>query len=308
MKFDCITIPESEANSRLDHFLKRHYPHWPYGLIAKWCRQKKIKLNNQKTAPGDRLTPHAQLTLPVETIDEKRTASTPSLKTLSSAEKTFFESLILDQTEKLLVINKPPGLATQGGTGLSTSVDWLAQAYFKEKENRSIYLVHRLDRSTSGLLLVSKDLALTKDLTQAFKEQQVKKTYLALVEGHVFQQSGSIDCPLLIQGRVNDKVCISPDGKPSLTHFERIAFQGPNTLVRLIPQTGRMHQLRVHMASIGHPIIGDDRYAKAREHFKNNPDLEKKLYLHAAQIEFCLNNQINQIYTAPLPWQDMCET
>jgi len=200
MKFDCITIPESEENSRLDNFLKRHYPHWPYGLIAKWCRQKKIKLNNQKTAPGDRLTPHAQLTLPVETIDEKSRATTPSLKTLSSAEKTFFESLILDQTEKLLVINKPPGLATQGGTGLSTSVDCLAQAYFKEKENRAIYLVHRLDRSTSGLLLVSKDLALTKDLTQAFKGNRLKKHILPWLKAMFSNKVGLLTVLFLFKG------------------------------------------------------------------------------------------------------------
>ena len=283
MRTEQIIIPDAEVNSRLDHFLKRHKPEWPYGLIARWCRQKKIKLNNARTSPGARLQINDQLTLPLDS--EPQSQSTSSQPTLTKAQRIFFERLIIHQDDKLIVINKPAGLATQGGTGITTSVDQLASAYFKDTEGKEAYIVHRLDRSTSGILLISKDLSLTKELTQAFKDKIIKKTYVALVEGHLSESSGTINSPLSIQNNQSEKVVIDIDGKPAITHFKLLEHQGPNSLVQLMPETGRMHQLRVHMASIGHPIIGDDKYARAREQFKFNPDLEKRLYLHACQIE-----------------------
>tara|TARA_B000000565_G_scaffold103496_1_gene77326 strand:+ start:3332 stop:4225 length:894 start_codon:yes stop_codon:yes gene_type:complete len=297
MKIENIIIPNAEVNSRLDHFLKRHKPEWPYGLIARWCRQKKIKLNNVRTSPGARLELNDKLTLPLDSDPQPQ--STSSQQTLTKAQRIFFERLIIHQDDKLVVINKPPGLATQGGTGIATSVDQLASAYFKGTDNKEAFIVHRLDRSTSGILLISKDLVLTKELTQAFKDKTIKKTYIALVEGHLSESSGTINSPLSIQNNQSEKVVIDADGKPAITHFKLLEHQGPNSLVQLMPETGRMHQLRVHMASLGHPIIGDDKYARAREQFKFNPELEKRLYLHAYRIEI---PHLQQAFTVSSGW------
>ncbi|MEI8295838.1 MAG: RluA family pseudouridine synthase [Alphaproteobacteria bacterium] len=196
----------------------------------------------------------------------------------------------------LLVINKPAGLAVQGGTKTNIHVDGLLQAYGAAQGQR-YYLVHRLDRDTSGILVVAKNHATAQHLATQFRLHTVKKLYLAIVLGVWKQQQGAINAPLIKIG-VHEKMVVDQEkGKSAQTDFRLVKrlTQALN-LVALTPQTGRTHQLRVHMSYIGHPIIGDGKYGGA-------PALKQttQLHLHAYRLTIMDRQDTALTFTAPWP-------
>lgn len=278
-----LTLPKEEENSRLDHFLKRQYPNVPYGLLAKLARKGTLKIEGKKVQLNHRLQPGATLTLPSSLTDSSSAPAPKSPVPISEKERLFFKEQILIETESFLAFNKPAGLATQGGSKQKTSLDSLAKAYYQE-ESITPHLVHRLDKETSGVILMAKTLSMAKALTEAFKEKTIQKTYVARVKGSLKKKTGVISAPLLIQQNKTRKVIVDPEGKPAETQYSVIKEKSDFSLLSLQPITGRMHQLRVHLAHMGHPILGDDKYGTARSDWEAYPTCQKRLYLHAEKI------------------------
>lgn len=202
---------------------------------------------------------------------------------------------ILYEDADLLVVNKPAGLLSVPGRGEDKrdSIEYRARQY-----DPHAVAVHRLDQATSGLMMLSRHKAAERYYKQSFAERQVQKSYQAVCHGHLDADHGSIDLPLTTDwpNRPKQKICFDT-GKPSLTHYEVLArLPEGRTRVRLIPHTGRSHQLRLHLAGIGHPIVGDHFYAYLE-------DLqEPRLLLHAHTLELSDRHNNPLAFEAPLPF------
>lgn len=234
---------------RLDRFLRMSFEslHWTQGFIEKGMRAKDILVNNTRTTAsyrvqtGDIVSFYA---LPKESLRQK---SSPIIK---DEDIENLKKCILFEDEHVIAINKPEGLACQGGSGISKSVDEIIKKIYPKAR-----LVHRLDKETSGLLVIGKTLASTQALAECFKDRKVKKTYHAIVNGYMKRVKGSIDHPI-----TNFEKSEGQAPKEALTYYEVKKRKYQKSYVVLKPVTGRMHQLRIHMSHIGHPIVGDDRH------------------------------------------------
>jgi 23S rRNA pseudouridine955/2504/2580 synthase len=259
--------------SRLDKFLCKKYD-ISFGLAQKLIREKKVKVNGKrvdaayKIEDGDQVEVFGDLAKRIEHPKQKKKISTERMEK--------FLSRVIFEDENLIAIDKPSGLATQGGSGIEISVD----DFVREKKWQ---LVHRLDKDTSGILLIAKNNEAAEVLTEGFKNKTIEKTYLALVCGVPKKMEGVISIPLRkkLLGK-NEKV--SPDfesGKEAVTKFKVLKTFAEHALLELKPLTGRTHQLRVHCKEIGHPIVNDVKYG-GKEALKKN--LSSRLCLHAQQI------------------------
>ncbi len=259
--------------SRLDKFLCKKYD-ISFGLAQKLIREKKVKVNGKrvdaayKIEDGDRVEVFSDLAKRIEDTKEKKKISVDRMKK--------FLSQIIFEDENLIAINKASGFATQGGSGIDISVD----DFVREKNWQ---LVHRLDKDTSGILLIAKNNAAAEVLTEGFKRKTIEKTYLALICGVPKKLEGVISIPLRkkILGK-NEKVL--PDfeqGKEAVTKFKVLKSFADHALIELKPLTGRTHQLRVHCKEIGHPIVNDVKYG-GKEALRKN--LSDRLCLHAHKI------------------------
>jgi 23S rRNA pseudouridine955/2504/2580 synthase len=269
-----VQVNQEFENLRLDKFLCKKFD-ISFGLAQKVIREKKIKVNSTrvdaayKTKIGDQIEIFAEL--------KNRHYLTAKKPQISAAKRQKFLSWIIFEDENLIAINKPSGLATQGGSGIEISVDdFLFGSEFQ--------LVHRLDKDTSGILLIAKNAKIAEFLSEAFKSKNVKKTYLALVVGLLKKPSGTINIPLKKQmiGK-NEKV--RPDfsgGKEAITNFKLIKNFDDYAALELTPLTGRTHQLRVHCKEIGNAILNDVKYG-GRQVLRK--DLCNRMCLHAFKIE-----------------------
>ena len=203
---------------------------------------------------------------------------------------------IIFEDSNLLVINKPAGLAAHEGVGQDiTLVDWLAKHLSNSPLADQRYgLVHRLDQNTSGLLLVAKTPTWYEHLKSLFAARQVTKEYLALVQGRVQPDSGTIDIPLKRDPIRRTKMHPSKTGRPSTTDYQVVQHYTHHTYLKAWPKTGRTHQIRIHLASLGHPIVGDGLYGH------DDPALPRH-FLHAHRIEFVSPQGEALSFTAPLP-------
>ncbi len=290
----------NEEGLRLDRFLISKGLN--SSLVQKLVRKKLIKVNNQKTQISYRLQNGDNIIIFAD-LDFKE-----KIKTTQSVSKDViskFKNSIIFQDQNLIAINKAIGLAVQGGSGIKTSIDDIISNLnltIDEKHNflnddktqkklqfaENPKLVHRLDKDTSGILLIARNRKSADLLTQAFKEKTIKKTYLALVKGIPTQEFGTIDIPLLkkYHGKIEKVYSDQVSGKKAVTHYQLIKYYEDKdcSLLEVNPVTGRTHQIRVHLKEIGHPIIGDFKYGSNNTDFKNLA-LEKRLYLHAFKIE-----------------------
>ncbi|MBI1954068.1 MAG: RluA family pseudouridine synthase [Proteobacteria bacterium] len=286
-----IAISKDVEGTRLDRYLKRLYPFLPQSLIEKSLRQEKIQLNGQKTKASARLQEGQILTLFF--VPKPQQQEFIRNRPLTNQDIKFIESLILWEDQHILVINKPPGLASQGGTGTSRHLDGLLQAYGQAK-NIKYRLVHRLDRDTSGVMVLAKDLKMANHLVHEFREKRVQKIYWAVVLGVPKVKEGVIDLPIrkdVIADK--EKMIVDPTyHRPALTKYRVLKVLGKTlSLIELQPQTGRTHQLRVHLSSIGHPILGDNKYGRDPCH---------TLHLHAKELRFFDLEGDKLTFTAPL--------
>lgn len=281
-------ITSSDAGQRLDRWLRRNFGQLPQSHIEKLCRRGKIKIEQNRAKPSDRLEEGQLVSLP--SIEPSERVVRQELKFLPSARRPdWLESGILLKDDHLIAINKPRGIAVQGGTGQSNHVDALAAAHFSSAGGAP-RLVHRLDKETTGILLMARTRLAANVMAKEFKQRRVSKLYLAIVHGCPSSQFGRIESPVeskenqsaQIKRTNSDRLPKSP--KQALTEFEVVdSITGTVALIALKPVTGKTHQLRIHMAEIGHPIVGDNRYGGR---VNGCGLLAGPLMLHAKILEF----------------------
>ncbi len=269
-----IKVDKNFSGLRLDKFLCKKFD-IPFGLAQKLVREKKVKLNGKKADSSYKIQELDQ----VEIFADLKTRFEKKSKTIKiSVEKLKqFLSWVIFEDDNLVAINKPSGLATQGGSGIKISVD----DFVKEKK---WHLVHRLDKDTSGILLIAKNKESFEVLTKSFKAKTIQKTYLALVSGSLKKTQGVINIPLR-KKMLEKHEKVVPDfeeGKEAITKFKLLKKHHDYSLVELQPLTGRTHQLRVHLKELGCPIINDVKYG-GKDVLRRN--ISNRLCLHAYQIE-----------------------
>ena len=280
-----LLIDEELAGKRLDKFLNHEFD-ISFGAIQKIIRQKQVKVNNQKVdaahklLAGDQIEIFCNLALRAKNSESK---SQIRATTISDFNIKKIISRIIYKDQNLIAIDKPSGLSTQGGSGVDYSVDDLLK-HLKFERTENPKLVHRLDRDTSGILLIARNKQVAEMMFQIFKEKQIQKTYLALVKGEFNKKSGIINIPIRKKfiGK-NEKVYRDEiEGKEAITEYETIKNFTDISLMKLKPITGRTHQLRVHCKELGHPIINDVKYG-GKEVIRK--DIAKNMCLHAYKIE-----------------------
>lgn len=288
---DKIVVSSSDDNMRLDRWIKMHFPHIPYPLLQKFLRTGQIRINGKRAKSGTILHVQEEVRIPpLTTPDHKKTVRLPSKQDLD-----WFDSLILYEDTELIVINKPHNVAVQGGTNTEFHLDLIVHHH---PHYPGLRLTHRIDKDTSGLLVIAKSYDSARWLTGAFKEKSIQKNYLAVVVGKPTPSKGIIDLPLeKIPGK-SEKMSAAAEGKPSITHYETLEISRNLSLVSLQPETGRTHQLRVHCMAKGFPILGDGKYAGKQAH-----PLEKRslLHLHAYEMIVPYPQGENKHFQAPLP-------
>lgn len=274
-------INQEFVGIRLDKFLCQKFD-ISFGLAQKLTREKKVKINNKRVDASYKL----QLADQIEIFADlkNRTQLTKEKPKISDKKIAQIKEKIILRDENIIVLNKESGLATQGGSGITISVDdFLPYLKFEQKSTENPQLVHRLDKDTSGILLIARNAKTAELLTQSFKNKTIRKTYLALVLGVVKKPEGVINIPICKKfiGK-NEKVYRDEiDGKEAITEFKVLKTFQDYSLLELSPITGRTHQLRVHCKEIGHPIINDVKYG-GRDVIRK--DLCKRLCLHAYKI------------------------
>ena len=309
------TVPPDEDNSRLDRFLRRLVPGLAQGSIERMLRNGLIRLDGAKAKANSRIAAGQSVRLPPDlqpapdspTLESSDTETSVPGKTVlgtsgMSAPNIIadanlwrkFDDMVLAEGRGWIAINKPSGLAVQGGTSIATHVDGMLQALASHTNGR-LRLVHRIDKDTSGVLLLAKTLESARALTEAFHRHKIEKTYLAIVMG-MPAESGKIRAPLKkLAGKFGEKMVVDDDGQDATTLYRRIDHAGRKlSLMALRPVSGRTHQLRVHMQHINTPICGDGKYGGDAAH--PGDMVARRLHLHAWQVKLA----DGKVITAPL--------
>ncbi|MNU56660.1 Ribosomal large subunit pseudouridine synthase C [compost metagenome] len=279
-----LYVAEDEHDIRLDRWFKRRWPHLTHIQVEKMARKGEIRVDGSRVKPQDRLTAGAAVRVPP--LPEANPRKPGDLHELTERDVAYAKSLVLYEDDMVIALNKPHGLAVQGGTKTTKHVDRLLSAWGEGMDRPR--LVHRLDRDTSGVLLLGKGPEAAKRLAGAFARRQAKKTYWAIVIGNPKPTHGQIDLALKKTG-INDYEMMrpaepkDPKGEPAETAFATISRAAHRaSWMALRPFTGRTHQLRAHMAAIGHPILGDHKYGDDKSRELSGV---LKLQLHARRIE-----------------------
>ncbi len=283
-------VDSDEAGMRIDRWFLVHFPGVGHAHLNKLLRTGQVRLDGARVKGNARLEAGQEIRIPPMPFT-RRPADMPAenVRPLTREERSLFQSMILHEDPDLYVLNKPEGLAVQGGTKTHRHVDGLLLGLSAELKERP-RLVHRLDRDTSGILVVAKRRAIASSLGRLFATRSVRKIYWALVHGVPKPFQGKIDVPLIktagedgdrVRGARDDE---AEDAQRAVTRYAVIDKAPPSLAwVSLKPVTGRQHQLRAHMAHIGHPIMGDAKYQGTAELPEAVPD---RLHLHARRIVF----------------------
>lgn len=277
-----VTIDGDEAGQRIDNFLLARLKGVPKSMIYRIIRKGEVRVNKGRIKPEYKLAAGDSIRIPPVRVAEKEEhAVSPKLEKVSA-----LAECILYEDEHVMLINKPSGTAVHGGSGLSFGVIEGLRAL--RPEARFLELVHRLDRDTSGVLLIAKKRSALRSLHEQLRLKQMQKDYLALVRGQWQSHTQVVQAPLLknILQSGERVVKVSSEGKPSETRFkveERFEFA---TLVKASPVTGRTHQIRVHTLHAGHPIAFDDRYGDRDFDTQLASTKLNRLFLHASSLTF----------------------
>ncbi|MEZ8726088.1 23S rRNA pseudouridine(955/2504/2580) synthase RluC [Vibrio cyclitrophicus] len=275
-----VDIDEDMAGQRIDNFLRNQLKNIPKSMIYRIVRKGEVRVNKKRIKAEYKLKAGDLVRIPPVTIEEKTEENIPSAKLNKVSE---LEQCIIYEDDHLLILNKPSGTAVHGGSGLKFGAIEALRAL--RPDARFLELVHRIDRDTSGILLVAKKRSALRHLQAQFREKTVQKYYFALVMGEWKNSCKVVNAPLL-KNEVNSIVRVNPNGKASETRFKVLEKFQDATLVQASPITGRTHQIRVHAQYTGHPIAWDDRYGDRRFDAYTGKVGLNRLFLHAANIKF----------------------
>lgn len=287
-------VKAEDDGMRLNRWFMKYYPNLTLGRLQKLLRTKQIKVDGKRAETSLKLAAGCEVRVPP--MDEQPETGA-NRSEISRRDAEFILSLVIYKDDNIIVLNKPSGLAVQGGTNTSRHVDGMLEA-LRFELNEKPKLVHRIDKDTSGVLVLARNRTWADRLTKAFREHTLPKTYLALVNSCPKNPAGEIKAPL---EKCGEKSLVSPDGKPAATVYKTLDEVGSKfALVEASPLTGRTHQIRAHMEYIGCPIVGDDKYfgGEKRQKYASIPD---KLYLHAYKIDLSALYNKKTVIKAALP-------
>jgi len=301
-------VEEEENNMRLDRWFRLHYPDLGFGALQKLLRSGQIRLDGKRAKSDMRLqagqfirVPPLNNVVPTSAGDNAklegseaepgRADSAGVTKRLlrQAGDGDVLAKMLLYEDDKVFIFNKPAGLAVQGGSGLSRHIDGMLEAW-RNKKGEKPRLVHRIDRETSGILVVARTRGAAQSLTAAFRMRESKKTYWALVRGVPRKAQDKISTWLVKEKTAQgDKMRVCPHGTAAADHavsYYRVVDNAGRNIawLEMEPYTGRTHQLRVHAAYMGHPIIGDDKYFFADDNWQLPGGMQNRLHLHARSI------------------------
>jgi len=282
-----LTVAPADAEMRLDRWFHREFPHIGHGQLSKLLRTGQIRLDGKRCKGGERLVAGQSVRLPPLPAEGERGEQPPSRPAWqpSASELDDLVQRVIHMDHHVLVIDKPAGLAVQGGTATEKHLDAMLDGLRFDAAERP-RLVHRLDRDTSGVLLLARTAKAARALGATFKGRDASKVYWALVAGCPVPREGSIDLPLAKQGGAGrERVQIDEEaGLPARTLYRVIDAAADRTAwLELQPLTGRTHQLRAHCAALGHPILGDGKYG-GKAAFLEGAEIARRLHLHARSI------------------------
>lgn len=289
-----VRIDADAAGQRVDNFLHRELAGVPRARVYRLLRRGEVRVNGGRVRAEYRLEPGDEVRIPPVRLREEGPAP-------SADRAAAILDNVLYEDKRLLVIDKPAGIAVHGGSGISHGVIELLRA--ARPDLRDLSLVHRLDRETSGCLVIAKKRSALRALHEKFREGVVEKNYLALVVGDWQFGEQLIDEPLLVTHRKGGErhVIVSPEGKVAQTRVCLSRTYGKFSLLQCSPLTGRTHQIRVHLQNAGFPIVGDDRYGDADINKRVKALGLARLFLHAQSISFPDEHGNELHFAAPLP-------
>jgi 23S rRNA pseudouridine955/2504/2580 synthase len=295
-----VEVTPDEAGLRLDRWFKQHYPGLGHGRLEKLLRTGQVRVDGGRAKAGLRLSGGEQVRVPPLAADtaEKRKAVAAKVGRQDARQLV---DRVLHRDEAVIVIDKPSGLAVQGGTGTTRHLDAMLDALrFGHAERPR--LVHRLDKDTSGVLVLGRSAKATASLAAAFKGKEAAKLYWAVVVGVPRPASGRIDLALMKRpGRGGERVVATSEGKRAITHYRVVDKAARRAAwLALEPLTGRTHQLRAHCAALGTPILGDGKYGGA-DAFIQGLGVSRKLHLHARALRLPHPDGGLLEVSAPLP-------
>jgi len=283
-----FTVGEDDDGIRLDRWFKRNLPDISFNTVSRWARTGQLRVDGKRATPGDRLETGQSLRIPpAEAAPAEGPGARPKriVEPLTEDEAAYVQDMVLAKGRDWIMLDKPPGLATQGGTKTVQHLDRLLDGLADDHGQRP-KLVHRLDKDTSGVLLVARSARAAAHFTKAFAGRTARKVYWAIIAGVPSLEEGLIDAPLAKQpGTGGEKMHIDEEnGLPARTRYRLVDRAGNRAAwVELQPLTGRTHQLRAHMAAIGHPIVGDAKYGGADAFLTGG--ISRKLHLHARRLK-----------------------
>ena len=297
-RVETVTVQPEDGPSRLDRWFRRHYPGLGHGRLEKLLRTGQIRVDGKRAKSNDRVGPGMAIRVP----PLAEPATPPPMRPVRAKDEGLLRPLVLYRDASAIVLNKPAGLAVQGGTKTGRHVDGLLDTLRFDSSERP-RLVHRLDKDTSGVLLIARSAAAAAFFTAAFREKTTRKIYWAAVTGRPRMPQGRIDLALAKRvGAGGERVqADDEDGKRAVTYYRVLDHAGDRaSWLALLPVTGRTHQLRAHCAALGTPIIGDAKYGG------NAADLAgivaaSRLHLHARTLEIPSPEGGTLRVTAPLP-------
>ncbi len=279
------SVGPGEADIRLDRWFGRNYPGLTHGRLEKLLRTGQIRVDGRRVRSGTRLSPGQTVRVPPLDAAAAQPDGARG-RTVSPSDRAWIRALVIHSDDDVIVLNKPPGIAVQGGSGVATHIDGMLGALVDDGGGAP-RLVHRLDRDTGGVLVVARHAAAAAALAAAFRRRDVHKTYWALVAGVPRRRAGVVDSALAksVGGDGRERVVAGAAGRQAVTRYRVVEAAGRRAAwLALHPLTGRTHQLRVHCAGLGTPIIGDRKYGDAADPVADLP-AGRGLHLHARAIE-----------------------
>ena len=288
-----VRVDEDRAGQRIDNFLRTQLPGVPKGRVYRLLRRGEVRVNGGRVRAEYKLQDGDEVRIPPVRIDEGG-APPPAKRAAEMLDCVIYED------KRLLVVNKPAGIAVHGGSGIDHGVVELLR--HARPDLADLGLVHRIDRETSGCLVMAKRRSALRELHERFREGNVQKNYLALVAGDWQYGEQLIDVPLLVHNRKGGErhVVVSNKGKEAQTRVSLSRTYGVYSLLQCAPVTGRTHQIRVHLQHAGHPIVGDERYGDEAVNRQARKLGLQRLFLHAQSIAFADDSGNELHFTAPL--------